>query len=96
MNKRSRTRTGRRTGNKLGHITLREMGNKVVPSRTRLVKEPRKRWEDVRAKRMQDSVKDKEMATPPRKKERDEAEEEFARHRLHDVFQLSEWEVCRF
>ena len=31
---RSRTRTGRRTVSKFGHVTSKEMGNKSVPSRT--------------------------------------------------------------
>ena len=37
--------------------------------------EKEERWKEVRAKKMQDAVKDKEVVTPPRKKVRDEAEE---------------------
>ena len=33
------------------------------------------RWEDMKTKRMQDAVKDREVLTPPRKKVREEEEE---------------------
>ena len=49
QDKKSCMRTDRGTGNKLGHI------NKPCEE----AKE--ERWEDVRSKRMQDSVKDKEV-----------------------------------
>ena len=72
--KESRARTDRGTGNKLGHITRKEMSKQCATSRTSLVKKTRKRdGKRVRAKTMQDSVK--EVVTPPRKKARDEAEE---------------------
>ena len=50
---RCRSRTGRETGSKLGHITSKEMGKKLCAITDKLFEKTKEeRWEDVRAKRM--------------------------------------------